>query len=409
MMEYGLLGEKLGHSYSKPIHRALGRYEYELYPMDREALGRLLTRKSFKGLNVTIPYKREVLPYCDWLSPEVQAVGSANTLVVRSGRLLAYNTDIRGFTSMARRLGADPVGRKAAVLGSGGASRAAVYALEKMGAASVQVISRSGPVTYEDLYRDHADAEILVNATPVGMYPDTLVSPADLARLPRLKWVLDMIYNPARTRLLMDAEALGIPCCDGLWMLVAQAMESAGIFLEETVPPEKTEAIYRQLRRGTLNIVLVGMPGCGKSTLGKALARKLERPFADCDWEIQRRTGQTPEEIIRSQGEAAFRRIETEAVRQLGKGSGQVIATGGGAVTVPENRDILRQNGVILHVTRPLALLETRGRPLSANLEALARERMPLYRAWSQGEIENLDLEAAVRAAREAFYEAAGD
>ena len=410
MMTYGLLGEKLGHSYSKPIHEALGRYSYELYPVSREALSDLLQRREFKGLNVTIPYKRDVLPYCDHLSGEVQAVGSANTLVARNGQIWAYNTDIGGFTSLSLRLGVDAVGRKAAVLGSGGASRSAVYALHKLGAREVIVVSRKGPVDYEALYRSHADAEILVNATPVGMYPDTLVSPVSLDRLPHLKWVLDMIYNPARTRLLLDAEKRGIPCQNGLWMLVAQAMEAAEHFTGERVPPEKTEEIYRRLQRDMLNVILIGMPGCGKTTLGRALARDMGRPFIDCDREIEKRTGETPEAIINARGEAAFRQVETEVLKDICKGSGQVVATGGGAVTVPQNQDILRQNGVILHIQRPLPLLATEGRPLSARLEALEKARMPLYTAWAQAQISNTsDTESAVRAAREAYHEAVGD
>ena len=405
-MEYGLLGEKLGHSYSKPIHEALGRYSYELCPVSREELHDILARRAFKGMNVTIPYKLDVIPFCDFLSPEAQSAGSVNTLKVENGRLLGYNTDIGGFISLARRLGAEPGGRKAVILGSGGASRAARIALQQMGAGQIVVVSRQGPVPYEALYRDHADAEILVNATPVGMYPANLASPVELDRLPNLRWALDMIYNPARTRLLLDAAERGIPCADGLWMLVAQAMEAAGIFLDEPVPPEKTEEIYRQVRSGMLNVVLIGMPGCGKSTLGMRLSQSLGKRFVDCDGEIAREQGMTSGEIIERQGEDAFRRIETETLSRLGKESGLVIATGGGAVTRPENRDLLRQNGVLLHIRRPLDQLATKDRPLSRNLEELARTRMPLYRAWADREIDNTDLKGALRAARNAFIQA---
>ena len=410
-MKYGLLGEKLGHSYSKPIHEALGRYAYELHPLPREELAGLLTRRDFLGLNVTIPYKKDVIPYCDELGEEVVRCGSANTLVMQNGKLIAHNTDIFGFMYQMRHLGVEAKGKKAAVLGSGGASCGAVAALEMMGAGEILVISRKGPVDYEALYRDHSDVEILVNATPVGMYPRNLETPVDLDKLPHLQAVLDMIYNPAVTRLMMDAQARGIPCESGLRMLVAQAMKAAEFFLNEKIPDEKIEEIYGKVRSEMLNVVLVGMPGCGKTTLGILLAKKLGHRFTDADLEVEKAVGMPVPEFINTRGIEAFRLEESRVLARLGQGSAQVIATGGGAVTRPENFDPLRQNGVILHVERPRSMLATEGRPLSKNQAALAemeKVRMPLYRNWADAAIENLDLNKALCAAEEAFYETAG-
>ena len=410
-MEFGLIGERLGHSYSPQIHRFFGDYDYQLYPMTREELGETLKKRDFRGLNITIPYKRDVLPYCDGVSDAVRAVGSANTLYFRDGRLLAENTDLPGMLSMLRRAGISLTGKKAVVLGSGGTSLTAQAVCRAEKARECVVVSRRGPVTYEALYRDHADAEVIINATPVGMYPDNLISPVDLARFPRLSGVADVIYNPAKTALLLDAEERGVPCIGGLWMLAAQAWHAARLFLDRDIPEEALEKAYSSVRRECLNLVLVGMPGSGKSTQARLAAQALGRPFVDLDAEIVKRFGPIPA-IFENQGEAAFRDMESEVLREFGKQSGLVIATGGGAVLRKENVRALRQNGVISWLQRPVERLSTEGRPLSSSADALRRmeaERTPLYRACADfAAVIQPRKEATLSRILEGFDEAAG-
>ena len=273
-MDYGLIGERLGHSYSPQIHALLGNDRYELRPIPPEELDAFLRARNFKGLNVTIPYKQAVLPYCAQLSDTAREIGSVNTLVVRpDGSLLGHNTDIGGFTAMLREAGIDPAGKKAVVLGSGGTSLTARTALRRMGAREIVVVSRRGPVTYDALYAEHADAQLLVNATPVGMYPNTGVSPAELDRLPNLTGVADVIYNPEKTALILDAQARGIPAVSGLTMLVAQAREADEWFFGRPIPGETVRTVCGEIRAEMLNLVLVGMPGSGKSSVGKGCAQ----------------------------------------------------------------------------------------------------------------------------------------
>ncbi len=409
-MDYGLIGERLGHSYSPQIHRVFGDYDYRLYPMAPEQLRETLIRRDFMGLNVTIPYKKDVLPFCDQVSDTVRQVGSANTLYFRDGKLCAENTDLAGMLFMLDRAGISLTGRKAVILGSGGTSLTAQAACRVRKAAACIVVSRSGPVTYEDLYEKHTDAEIILNATPVGMYPNNLVSPVDISRFPKLCGVADVIYNPAKTALLLDAEKAGVPCIDGLWMLAAQAWHAAKLFLNREIPEEKVAEAYGAVRRECLNLALVGMPGSGKSTLGRLAASALQKKFIDLDEEIARRYGPIPE-IFQTQGEAAFRDKESETVRAWGKESGCVLAAGGGAVLRMENMKALRQNAVIVWVRRALADLSTEGRPLSTGPEALKRmeeARAPLYRACADFEVCNDGApEETLQQIVEGFYEAA--
>ena len=389
-MKCGLLGRKLGHSYSPQIHGLLGDYSYALFEKEPEQLGSFLKGGDFAGINVTIPYKKDVIPYLDELSPAAQKIGSVNTIVRRAdGSLFGHNSDYFGFVSLVEHSGINVEGKKVLVLGSGGTSSMVVTALKDLGAVPI-VISRSGENNYGNLHL-HADASVIVNATPVGMYPNTGVSPIDLSRFPKLEGVLDVIYNPAKTKLLLDAEALGIPHENGLWMLVAQAKEASEYFTGKKLPDELIGKIHHILSHQMKNIVLIGMPGCGKSTIGSLLAQKLERKFVDADEEIIHLAGKPIPDIFAQDGEEVFRQWETTALENLGRQSGLVIATGGGCVTRKRNYPALHQNGNIVWLERDLCLLPTDGRPLSqANrLEEMYTVRKPQYESFTDIRVEN--------------------
>lgn len=389
-MKCGLLGRKLGHSYSPQIHNLLGDYSYILFEKEPEELENFLKNGDFSGLNVTIPYKKEVIPYLSELSPTAQKMGCVNTILRRSdGTLYGHNTDYFGFTSLVRHAGLSVAGKKVLVLGSGGASNTAAAALKDLGASPV-VISRSGENNYQNLHR-HTDAAAIVNTTPVGMYPNTGVSPIDLGLFPHLEGVLDVIYNPARTQLLLDAEKLGIPRENGLWMLVAQAKEAAEVFTGGKISDEVIEKIYRQLSHQMKNIVLIGMPGCGKTTIGTLLAEKLGHTLADADEKIISLAGKSIPEIFAQDGEPTFRDWETKALTELGKQSGLVIATGGGCVTQKHNYPLLHQNGYLVWLERDCRVLPTDGRPLSQanDLGKMYAARKPLYEAFADIRVEN--------------------
>jgi shikimate dehydrogenase len=389
-MKCGLLGQKLGHSYSPQIHGKLADYEYSLYEKQSDELEDFLKSGDFTGLNVTIPYKKAVIPYLDELSPTAARLGAVNTIVrKKDGSLIGHNSDYFGFKSMVEKSGLSLVGEKVLVLGSGGASNTAVIALEELGA-NVIVISRSGENNYANLHL-HTDAAIIVNATPVGMYPNTGVSPVDLDYFPNLKGVLDIVYNPARTQLLLDAERRGLVTMNGLWMLVAQAKESAEWFSGCALPDDKIVAIHKELKSQMENIILIGMPGSGKSTVGQLLAKKLNRRFVDADTTIVEKAGITIPDIFAQQGEPGFRSLESEVLAELGKQSGLVIATGGGCVTREENFNSLHQNGTIFCLNRDLSKLPTDGRPLSQRekMEQMFRIRKPLYDRFADFYIDN--------------------
>ena len=388
---YGLLGARLGHSWSVPIHAALGNDAYQLYELEPPELAPFLRREDIGGLNVTIPYKRDVMPLCDGLHPTAKAIGSVNTIVRQpDGALVGYNTDIDGFLYMAHRTGISLNGKKVVILGTGGASLTAQAAARQARAREIAVISRSGPDDYDHLDR-HADAEVLVNTTPVGMFPHTGAAPVDLTRFPRCQGVLDVIYNPRRTALVLQAEALGIPCSDGLPMLVAQAKRAEEHFFRRAIPDQENERILAQLRQETCNIVLIGMPGCGKTTVGQALAALSGREALDLDQQIVEKAGKPIPQIFAEQGEAAFRALEREVVAEAGKLTGKLLLTGGGVVTIPENYGPLRQNGRIYHLIRDLDALPTEGRPLSqsTDLRALWETRAPLYTRFRDVVIQN--------------------
>lgn len=388
-MKCGLLGGKLGHSYSPQIHGQLGDYPYVLFEKEPQALESFLKAGDFTGINVTVPYKKAVIPYLDSLSPTAKALGAVNTVVRRDGKLIGHNTDCFGFETMLHTSGLPVAGKKALVLGSGGASNTAVAVLKAQGA-QVVIISRSGDDNYQNLHR-HADAAVIVNTTPVGMYPNVGISPIDLALFPKLEGVLDVVYNPARTQLLLDAEKRGLIAVNGLLMLVAQAKEAAEWFTGQAITDDKISQIHTLLRRQMENIILIGMPGCGKSTIGKRLAEKTGKRFIDADAYLVEKAGRTIPEIFAAEGEEGFRALETEVLEELGKQSGLILATGGGCVTRDQNYPLLHQNGTIFCLCRDLDLLPTEGRPLSQSnkLQDMYRVRKPLYDRFADHMIDN--------------------
>lgn len=400
----GLLGKTLGHSYSPLIHSYLGQYEYRLFEKQPHELEDFLKRGEFEGLNVTMPYKKEVIPYLDGLSPVAARLGAVNTIVRLDGKLIGHNTDYAGFLSMVHRSGLDPAAKKVLILGSGGASATAVAVMEDLGA-DVIVISRGGENNYNNLYTMHTDAAIIVNTTPVGMYPNTDVSPINIFEFPALEGVLDVIYNPTNTMLLQLAQESGVYGMSGLWMLVAQAREASEWFQNATISEERLAEIYRTVKAQMENIVLIGMPGCGKTTVGKALADKLGRQFFDADAEIAKKANMSIPEIFAKEGEEGFRSREIKVLSELGKQSGLVIATGGGCVTFSINHSFLHQNGRIFWLKRDISQLPTDGRPLSqnCNLEEMYRIRKPLYESFADVIIENETVEQAVRQIMEAI------
>ena len=392
-MRCGLLGRKLGHSYSPQIHALLDNYSYDLYEQEPDTLKQFFTNTDLNGLNVTIPYKKDVIPFCSKLSPIAQKLGSVNTIIKnQDGTFTGHNTDYYGFMSMLNRTGLDVANKKVLVLGSGGASVTVIAVLQQLKANVIQV-SRSGKNNYTNLHL-HNDTSVIVNATPVGMYPENGVSPVRISDFPKLEGVLDLIYNPARTQLLMDAEQHGLKWENGLWMLIAQAKESAEWFGNKQINDDKIQQIYDKLTMQMQNIVLIGMPGCGKSTIGKLIAEKTGRTFIDADQALAETAGKSIPEIFKAHGEPGFRKLESEVLRQLGKRSGCVIATGGGCVTKAENYASLHQNGKIIWIQRQLTQLPTEGRPLSQqnDINTMYQTRRPLYEAFSDVTVSNDDL-----------------
>ena len=394
----GLIGEKLGHSFSPAIHTKLGTPDYSLFELKPEELETFLERGDFDGLNVTIPYKKAVIPYCAELTEQAKRIGSVNTIIRRAdGTLLGHNTDYDGFLYMIRSSGVEVQGKKCLILGTGGASLTVRTVLEDLSAGEIVFISRTGENNYQNLDR-HADARIIVNTTPVGMYPRNGEAPLNVRAFPALEGVFDLIYNPARTRLMLDAERLGIPAVNGLGMLVAQAKAASERFRDISIPDHVVEDITREIEKQTKNLILVGMPGCGKSTIGRKLAARLDRPLVDTDEEIVKRIGCTIPEYFASHGEEEFRKREHEVLRDFSGRSGQVIATGGGIVTRPENMDPLRENSMVVFLRREIEKLPTRGRPISqsSDLHELYEKRRPLYEAAADVTVDNIRPEQTV-------------
>ncbi len=387
-MKYGLIGERLGHSFSREIHASLSDYEYELFELSREELSAFISERDFLGINVTIPYKEAVIPYLDFLDASAEKIGSVNTVVNKGGKLFGYNTDYLGMRSLIEHEGISLSDRKVAILGTGGTSKTARAVAESLLAGEIITVSRSGGeglFTYGELYANHTDTEIIINTTPVGMFPNSFNMPIDPECFPRLKGVVDAVYNPLRTPLVRRAKKLGITAAGGLYMLVAQAYYASELFLGTKYPEGKIDEIYKATKNKKENIVLIGMPASGKTTVGRLVAKELSREFLDTDDMITSALGITIPEIFEKYGEEHFRRLESEAIKLAAGKAGAVIATGGGAVLNPENVDVLRGSGRIYFIDRPLAaLVPTEDRPLSSTREAIERrysERYPIYLA----------------------------
>lgn len=399
---YGLLGRKLSHSLSPQIHAHFGSYNYELFCREPEELDEFFKDKTLKAYNVTIPYKIEAFNRCDELSETAKKIGSVNTVIRRAdGTLYGDNTDYFGFDFMSKACGADYNGKKVLVLGSGGASLTVCAVAKDCGAKEIVVISRSGENNYDNIDK-HYDADIIVNTTPVGMYPNNGERLVDLTKFRNLQSVLDLIYNPCKTRLLQDAEELGIPCSNGLSMLVAQGLRSAEQFPDVTLQNKDINNVCKLMLKEQKNIVLIGMPGCGKSTVGKILAENLQRELLDTDEEIIRADGRTIPEIFENDGETFFRELETTAVELVGKQLSKIIATGGGAVIKKENRDALKQNGTIVYLKKDLSLLSLEGRPLSKDEDAVRKiyeARKDIYEAFADLTVE-VDANTKITAER---------
>lgn len=414
-MEYGLIGSKLGHSYSKIIHEMLCGYRYDLCPLPTEEEARaFLTRRAFKAINVTIPYKRLVMGFCSYIDPRAKAIGAVNTVVNRNGLLYGYNTDYLGFAYLADAHGVEFAGRTVLILGTGGTHNTTSAVAKDKGAARVLTVSRhpdpeKGELSYAEAV--HSGADIVINTTPAGMYPNVGVCHLDVAAMPGLEAVLDVVYNPDKTELILRAEEAGVPVAvGGLEMLVAQAVYAAEYFLDRKFDdaPAEIRAITAQLRKEQLNVALIGMPSCGKTTIGRALADRLGKRFVDLDEEIVRAVGRSIPDLFAAEGEEGFRAREAEQTARFAREGRQVLSCGGGVIKRPENLRALRQNGVVLFIDRPLdALTVGGGRPLSTSAEALKTmeaQRRPLYLAAANAVIPNETTVAdAVAAALEAL------
>ena len=391
MKKFGLIGEKLGHSYSPLIHSKFGDYEYELCEAKEEELEALLKKEEYGGFNITIPYKKTVLKLCDEISDTARAIGSVNTIIrSEDGKLKGYNTDYDGFIYLLKAAKIDVKGMKCMVLGSGGASLTVQTVLADMGASEIVIISRKGENNYENINR-HFDSEIIVNTTPVGMYPGNGRTPVNLDDFKHCRGVVDLIYNPNKTKLVLHAMAKSLPATGGLAMLVAQAKESSEFFQNKKIEDEEIENAIDEVRSETLNAILIGMPGAGKTLLGKEIADRMGREFVDIDDMIVEHEGMSIPEIFEKKGESYFRKVETEMLEQACVKTGLVIATGGGIVKKKLNYNIIKQNGVVIWIKRDLDKLETDGRPLSQSmpLDQMYEERKDAYSYWSDFFINN--------------------
>ncbi len=390
-MKYGLIGEHLKHSYSCEIHAQIADYEYELHEIPPSGLGGFLKKREFNAINVTIPYKQDVIPYLDEISDTAKRIGAVNTIVNRNGRLYGDNTDFAGMLALAKHIGVDMKGRKVLILGTGGASKTGHALAEYMGAQSVYYVSRSGKdgsISYEQAVTEHGDAQIIINATPVGMFPKQDGRPIDISAFPKLEGVIDAIYNPLRTNLILDAQERGIPAEGGLYMLSAQAVHASAVFRDIPLDESLVDKAFKSVKNDKQSIVLIGMPSSGKTTVGRILSEKCGKQLADTDEYIVRKIGMPISDFFAKHGEAEFRKIEKETVAELSATGGRIIATGGGAVLDAENVRALKQNGVLVFLDRrPENLIATDDRPLASRrsaLEKLYAERYDIYCAAAE-------------------------
>ena len=387
-MEYGCIGEKLGHSFSKEIHNALGDYDYELVELTPEELPDFMEKADFKAINVTIPYKRDVMKYLHYISPQAEAINAVNTIVNKDGKLYGYNTDFFGMKAMIERSGISLEGKKVCILGSGGTSNTAFAVAVFMGASLVLKVSRTSRknyITYDELYEKFSDCNIIINTTPCGMYPNSGVSPVDISKFPCCEAVFDAVYNPLCSKLVLDAKEKNIFATGGLYMLVSQAAYAVEHFMDKKVDASQVEEIYQRLLKNKMNIVLTGMPSCGKSSVGRALSEVLNKTFSDTDESIISSVGKSITEIFSEEGEETFRDIESKMISIVSSNNSFVIATGGGAVLRDVNVQSLKSNGRVYFIDRPFeCLVATDDRPLSSDIDSLRKryeERYDIYRS----------------------------
>lgn len=398
-MRYGLLGERLGHSFSKEIHGLLGDYSYDLIEVAREDLDDFLRAKDFSGLNVTIPYKERVIPYLDFIDVVAREIGAVNTVVNRGGKLYGYNTDFYGMEMLFSHAKIDPAGKSVAILGTGGTSKTAFSVMKHLGAREIFKVSRSGAdgaLTYEGLYEVADKVDIIINTTPLGMFPDIDGCAVDLSKFTRLSGVIDAVYNPLRTSLIIEAKKREIRAEGGLYMLVAQAARAAELFSGEKIGILKIEKVYRRILRDKENIVLIGMPASGKTTVGRLLEKKLGRKAYDSDKLIEKAEKRSISDIFREDGEATFRQMEADMVRSLSEKSGIIISTGGGAPLRAESVDNLKKNGRLYFIDRPLGqLMPTNSRPLANSAEAIERRFNERYGIYSRAADVRIDADTS--------------
>lgn len=412
-MRYGLIGEKLGHSFSKDIHERIADYTFDLIPLSKEEFKTFMEKKEFTALNVTIPYKKDVIPYLDEMDEHAKAIGAVNTIVNENGRLKGYNTDFTGFLYMVKKHNVHMEGKKVLIIGNGGASAAiqAVVQHEQAGSmVIVDVVPGNGAISYDEMFSSHLDAEIIINTSPIGMYPRIGNAPIDISMFHKCEAVMDVIYNPILTRLCFEAQEMDIKRVNGLEMLIAQAKQSVEFFLDKSVDDQIIDDIYQDMLRERCNIVLIGMPSAGKTTIGKMLEDRMQKEFIDLDDVIIEKAGKSIPEIFEESGEAGFRAIETEAAIEVSKLNNKIIATGGGTIKHKVNMDYLRQNGITIFIDRDVDKLISSdpNRPLSKSSDALAKmhaERLPLYQKYAAYvAVNNSDIESTVTEIVEAYH-----
>lgn len=406
-MKFGLIGEKLAHSYSALVHKEFG-YDYFIKEVAKANLADFVDSEEYDAFNVTIPYKQMIIPYLDELSLDAEKLNSVNTVIKKQGRLIGHNTDYRGMNYMLEKASIDLSGKKVLILGSGGTSNTASILAKDKKAREVIIVGRNRKVNYQNYYQLHQDAEIVINATPVGMYPSNGLSPINLELLPNIIGVVEVIYNPLKTALQLQAEKLNINYSEGLLMLIAQAKYARDLFLNDIADDSIIEQTYKKLKFNISNIVLIGMPSSGKTVKGKMLAKNLGRSFVDTDELIEKKTGKSIDQIFAEIKEEGFRTIESEVIANVGKKSGMVISTGGGAILKKENRDAIKQNGIIVYVKRELQNLSTSNRPLSKNLEAielLFNQRKPIYEELADITVDKENIEECVNEIKEKINE----